>query len=66
MANSHPEGAGEGCINCKQRNDGGYMTDEVGPFCSECWASLELHFSTPTSDVLDKQLDQGDAEGASR
>jgi hypothetical protein len=38
----------EGCINCGERHDGGYLTgfegdiDEgnVGPFCSQCWEFL--------------------------
>ena len=29
-----------GCINCGEANDGGYMTEEVGPFCSECWVAI--------------------------
>jgi hypothetical protein len=32
------------CINCGEANDGGYETEEVGPFCSECFASLRRFF----------------------
>jgi hypothetical protein len=43
----------EGCINCGESNDGGYMSgfegdaDEgaVGPFCSQCWEFLRETFS---------------------
>jgi hypothetical protein len=42
----------DGCINCGEANDGGYMTgreghvDEgaVGPFCSQCWQLLQESF----------------------
>lgn len=38
----------EGCINCGEQNDGGYMSGQeghvdegaVGPFCSVCWQLL--------------------------
>jgi hypothetical protein len=28
------------CINCGETNEGGYMTPDVGPFCSTCWHQL--------------------------
>jgi hypothetical protein len=42
----------DGCINCGEANDGGYMTgfegssDEgaVGPFCSRCWGMAQEFF----------------------
>jgi hypothetical protein len=43
----------EGCINCGESNDGGYMSgfegdaDEgaVGPFCSQCWELMRETFT---------------------
>ena len=32
------------CINCSEANDGGYETEEVGPFCSMCWQLMREHF----------------------
>lgn len=45
----------EGCINCGEANDGGYMSgfegdaDEgaVGPFCSQCWELMRETFERP-------------------
>jgi len=41
----------EGCVNCGEVNDGGYMSGgegmdagNVGPFCSMCWEFLREHF----------------------
>ena len=34
-----------GCINCGETKQGGYETEEVGPFCAECWDYLAKHFA---------------------
>jgi hypothetical protein len=42
-----------GCINCGEEDDGGYVTGfegdsnegAVGPFCSQCWEFLREHFA---------------------
>lgn len=32
------------CVNCAEENDGGYETENVGPFCSMCWEYLKEYF----------------------
>jgi hypothetical protein len=47
----------KGCINCGETHDGGYETEEVGPFCSQCWESLkallEAAAVTPEGPICD-------------
>ena len=30
----------KGCLNCHELNNGGYETEDVGPFCADCWSCL--------------------------
>jgi hypothetical protein len=51
----------DGCINCGEANDGGYMSgfegdaDEgaVGPFCSQCWELMRETFSSRAAEDQD-------------
>lgn len=44
---------GSPCINCGERNDGGYETweGEVGPFCGTCWDFLRTRGPNPADCV---------------
>ena len=44
-----------GCIGCGEAKDGGYETEEVGPFCSQCWQSLQRYFSPATPPAPDRE-----------
>lgn len=37
----------KGCINCGVTDNGGYETEDVGPFCGECWGRLDEYFRRP-------------------
>lgn len=46
-----------GCLNCGDANDGGYETEEVGPFCAQCWQYLEQHFTSTVEALRPKEPD---------
>lgn len=35
----------QGCVSCGEAHDGGYQTEDVGSFCSQCWEHLREHFT---------------------
>lgn len=36
------------CINCGETHDAGYLTEELGPFCAECWGYVQQVGATPS------------------